>query len=553
MEQRTQLAINALADRVTSNLREIYGTRDDKHTQAWCDYGYKDTLEFNDYYQMSERFGIASAGVTIPPEICFRTNPKIREGEAAQFEKRSKNTPWETQISKLFRSLKLWRKIKLCDEYQRVGEYGALAIQIKGSVQQADWQKPLQRVTVNNIAKLIPLYQEQLTPVEWENDIQSTRYGEPTMYQFDQSAIGDGRSQDGRNTSVHIHHSRVIIFAEGADDNSIYGRPALKRGFNDLVTMEKIIGAGGEGFWKSAAMKTVYSNTNKDAPQLNQAEIDGMDEAISDFVEGLDKHLMLNGLDPKVLSVAMSDPEMPFQIALQSFSASIGVASKLLVGAQEGRLASAQDGIFTLSNMQSRRESWCSQMIESVIDRFMLYGVIESKEYTIEWDDLLAPSDSDKLNIAEKMSKINKDMAQEVFTTEELRLIAGYQQESAIDEDESEMMEEDDEESAFNAAGHKPPQGVQDAAKKGLELRSKYGRGGTSVGIARARDLSNGASVSTSTINRMVSFFARHEKNRNSEKRESDGGPTNGWIAWQLWGGDAGRSWANSMADRLDD
>ena len=131
-------------------------------------------------------------------------------------------------------------------------------------------------------------------------------------------------------------------------------------------------------------------------------------------------------------------------IALQSFSASVGVASKLLVGSQEGRLASDQDGIFTLSNMQSRRESWCTQMMESVVDWLAMHGVIEQKEYTIEFDDLLAPSDSDKLDLAKKMSSVNKDMAQEVFTAEELRLIAGYQQESALDEDESDMLEGDE-------------------------------------------------------------------------------------------------------------
>ena len=550
MEQRTQLAINHLADRVTSNLRDIYGTRDGKHSKAWADYGYKYTLEFNDYFQMSERFGIASAGITIPVEQCWKSYPKIREGEAADFEKRDNDTPWETEVSKLFKSLKLWRKLKLVDEYQRIGEYGAIAIQVSGTAQQADWQAPLARIQARNIAKLIPLYQEQLKPVEWDNDISSPRFGQPVMYQLDQSDIGEDREQDNRTKSVHIHWSRVIIFAEGADSDSIYGRPALKRGFNDLVTMEKLIGAGGEGFWKSAAMKTVYSNTSKDAPPLTQDEIDGMDEAIRDFVEGLDQHLMLGGLDPKVLSVAMGDPQNPFMIALQSFSASVGVAAKLLVGSQEGRLASDQDGIFTLSNMQSRRESWCTQMMESVVDWLALHGVIEQKEYTVEWDDLLAPSDSDKLELAEKMSKINKDMAQEVFTTEELRLIAGYQQDNG--EEESDMLE-DEEESAFNAGGHKPPKGVQEAAQKGLDLRDKYNRGGTRVGIARARDLSNGASVSTETINRMVSFFARHEKNRNPDERESDGGPTNGWIAWQLWGGDAGKSWANRIADSLDD
>ena len=42
------------------------------------------------------------------------------------------------------------------------------------------------------------------------------------------------------------------------------------------------------------------------------------------------------------------------------------------------------------------------------------------------------------------------------------------------------------------ADGFVPPQEVRNNAKRGLELRAKYGRGGTEVGVARARDLSNG-------------------------------------------------------------
>jgi len=104
-----------------------------------------------------------------------------------------------------------------------------------------------------------------------------------------------------------------------------------------------------------------------------------------------------------------------------------------------------------------------------------------------------------------------------------------------------------------------PPKGVQEAAEQGLEYRREYGRGGTDTGIARARDLAAGKGIPPDTLARMRSFFARHEQNRvpPTEKTEPDGGPTNGWIAWQLWGGDAGRRWAesqreDSMAVRID-
>jgi HK97 family phage prohead protease len=87
------------------------------------------------------------------------------------------------------------------------------------------------------------------------------------------------------------------------------------------------------------------------------------------------------------------------------------------------------------------------------------------------------------------------------------------------------------------------PETAKNNAKRGLELRQKWERGGTMIGVARARDLSNGADLSISTIKRMASFN-RHRQNYQPDKKESDGGPTAGTIAWLLWGGTAGIDWA---------
>jgi hypothetical protein len=95
-----------------------------------------------------------------------------------------------------------------------------------------------------------------------------------------------------------------------------------------------------------------------------------------------------------------------------------------------------------------------------------------------------------------------------------------------------------------------PPAGVRAQAKRGLALRSEFGRGGTSVGIARARDLSNGKGMSRDTIMRMVSFFARHAVDKRPDW-SNPSKPSNGYIAHLLWGGDAGRTWANTIAKRI--
>ncbi len=96
-----------------------------------------------------------------------------------------------------------------------------------------------------------------------------------------------------------------------------------------------------------------------------------------------------------------------------------------------------------------------------------------------------------------------------------------------------------------------PNQAMRKEARRGLDWRSEFGRGGTEVGIARARDISNGENLSMSTVRRMVSYFARHEVDKEAEgfRPGEDGYPSNGRIAWALWGGDAGRSWANQQVE----
>jgi HK97 family phage prohead protease len=99
-----------------------------------------------------------------------------------------------------------------------------------------------------------------------------------------------------------------------------------------------------------------------------------------------------------------------------------------------------------------------------------------------------------------------------------------------------------------------PPAGVRDEAAKGLAWRSEYGRGGTAVGIARARDLSNGATISPETARRMKAYFDRHEIDKQGKgwNPGENGFPSNGRIAWALWGSDPGRAWSRKLVEQMN-
>jgi hypothetical protein len=90
-------------------------------------------------------------------------------------------------------------------------------------------------------------------------------------------------------------------------------------------------------------------------------------------------------------------------------------------------------------------------------------------------------------------------------------------------------------------------------AELGLKWREEYGRGGTEVGVARARDISNKRNLSLDTVKRMYSYFSRHEVDKQASgwNQGEEGFPTAGRIAWQLWGGDAGQGWAARIIERV--
>ena len=99
----------------------------------------------------------------------------------------------------------------------------------------------------------------------------------------------------------------------------------------------------------------------------------------------------------------------------------------------------------------------------------------------------------------------------------------------------------------------KPTESMAAEAKRALKWKEEGHAGGTLVGIARAHQLAKRENLSASTVKRMHSFFSRHEVDKKGKGfKGGDGYPSKGRVAWALWGGDAGQSWARMMVKRID-
>jgi hypothetical protein len=92
-------------------------------------------------------------------------------------------------------------------------------------------------------------------------------------------------------------------------------------------------------------------------------------------------------------------------------------------------------------------------------------------------------------------------------------------------------------------------------AERALRWKEEGYDGGTRVGLARANQIVNREKLSEDTILRMYSFFSRHEVDKEATgfREGEEGYPSNGRVAWDLWGGDSGFAWSERIRNRMMD
>lgn len=411
------LAINSLVSRLpfyTQGASHLMGT---KHNKSYQDYGYPLTLDFWFYYAAYRRIGLARAAVKRPIDMCWLTPPKIMIDEETEDE----------SFKEFAKRIKLWPKFRQIDELQSVGHYAGIILRIADG---KTLDQPVDRIRLDDVISLMPAWEGQLIPGSLDNNPLSDRYGLPINYTYQQTGTKQAAQRDGAETFT-VHHSRVLIWNEGAVGNTIYGESCLEPIYNALLDWEKVRGAGAEGFWKKAAIRVVLQSLKENTGQGPTPEqIEDLTEVITDMQNSFDAVPYLGGMELKGLqdSGSISGIDKASQIILEDVAAGRCWSAKGLVGAQEGRLAGDQDSGIDKQTAQSRRENYLNMQIQDFLDWLSLHcSDFESIDRIVEWDDLSAPSDRDRLELTEKMSRVNKEMMQEIFTPNEMRDIAGYE------------------------------------------------------------------------------------------------------------------------------
>lgn len=399
-----------------------------KHNH-YRDFGYPEHLTFNHFYAMYQRNGIAKAGIEKTIGKTWEDNPALWESD------KPAETAAEEDIRQRFDQLRIWQRLAETDRRSLVGGYAGAILRFADSKR---FQEPVDTVPggLMGLVEVIPAWAGQLRVSSWDTDETSENYGQPTMYSFNEAELPDTTSNsntDTRTRSFQLHPDRVILWSS---DATVHAESALAAGYNDLMTLEKVAGAGGEGFWKNAKSAPVLS-IDKDVQLAEMARAmgvapdevaDAMNDQVGDWQKGFDRLLMLQGMKAEVLGITLPQPEEFFNIALQGFAASMNIPLKILVGNQTGERASTEDARDWAQTNMSRRTNSVRPNIGEFVDRLRRVGILQDRDWTIGWSDLTETSMSDKVARAAQMAEINAKATDEiVFTGDEIREVIGFE------------------------------------------------------------------------------------------------------------------------------
>lgn len=406
-----------------------FGSIDTKRPTAWAQYGYAVNPTFDDMLQAYERHPAAHGAVHRLLDKCWQELPRIKSPASDEV------TPWEQRVNAILRSTQAWAKLRDLDRRNMVGRYAAIIYRVADGKSLRD---PLERAS--RLVDLVPLYEDQLRVTMWDSDTTSATYGQPLMYQYQSRRVTTGDNQGQPIEWADVHPSRVQILAEGSVADMFDGVPMLRAGFNSLVDLEKISGGSAESYLKNSARTLVFqydrdtavetlgeNGENGERVSVRQAH----EEQARALNRNQDASIVMQGGTAQTLQTTTHDPKPSFEVAANLFAASVRIPFVILFGQQTGRLASDEDKADFAARASSRQANELTPMLEQFIRRMQAAGVIEAGEFEVEWPDVAAPSEKEKVELLKSYTAAMREAfgagVQGLFEIDELRAVVDFE------------------------------------------------------------------------------------------------------------------------------
>ena len=387
-----------------SRIQAFQGTTHQGRRDLYGVFGYEKDLCIEHYIAKYERGDIAARVVDAFPEATWSTAPEILEDENSETQ-----TQFEKEWVAFEKRIKVFHYLNRLDILQGLGRYGVLYIGASDVSTIEELKDPLERVSgIDDIKFLMPFSEGCVDISKFETNPLSERFGLPVMYTLRTGeGLSDrhGSSASMPQVSLQVHHSRVIHAAEGNLENDVYGKPKMKKVFNRLEDLEKVVGGSAETFWLNSRGGNNF-NLDKEA-SLSSDELSAIKQQAEEYTHQLARNVYTKGIDVKTMQTTVSSPKDQVSVILDLISGATGIPKRILIGSERGELSSAQDENNWLNRVSERQKNFAEpSILRPFIDRLIEINALPRvDEYFIKWPDTETQSPKDKAEIALKKAQ----------------------------------------------------------------------------------------------------------------------------------------------------
>lgn len=368
--------------------------------------GYKRSLDFNDYLERYQRGGIASKIVSAFPTTTWRHPPMI-------FEKNSKEDTEFTQAwTTLEKRLKIYHYLSRVDTISGIGQYAVLLI---GASTSRALKEPLSKVnSPDDIIFLSPYSQANAEIAAFDKDVTSPRFGLPKIYKLRLTTADMENNSTSASiiNSIEAHYSRIIHIADGLNEDDIFGTPRMRPVWNYLDDLDKTVGGGGEGIWRTV-VPGIQFDIDKDA-ELDPEDETAFSDEIEEYMHELKTYIRTRGVTAKVLTTGIPDPSGEFKVLSSVIAGTTGIPQRILFGSEQGQLASSQDEKNFNARIKERQDLHAEPTIlRPFIDKMIEITALPTpvNGYDVVWPDLSTLTSKEKSDVAARHAQAIRNVA----------------------------------------------------------------------------------------------------------------------------------------------
>jgi len=352
-----------------------------------------------DYYDKYTRQDIAKRVVDTYPDATWSHPPIISDEEES-----NDPTDYQKNFDKFAKRVQLYYEMNKLDKLATLGTYAVMLIGVKDG---RSLEQPMGKLnSLDDVVYLTPMTEETAVIDTYDSDPSSYRYGHPLTYKvklndYRYNTMPHNVKEMHQNERI-VHYTRMLHVAEGVIDNNVFGEPKLKKNYNRLDDLEKILGGSAEIFWLNGR-GGLSINAHKDTEIHDSKKLE---EHTEDYAKKLTRILRTKGMDVKTLDFQVHSPEKHVEAQIDMICASENIPKRILMGSERGHLSSSQDEKNWVARVVERRENFCTpRMINPFMDILIMSGALPDVDYYVEWHELSHISEQDKADIAVKMSQ----------------------------------------------------------------------------------------------------------------------------------------------------